>query len=460
MENQHESTALNSVFEAQKVFFNEQATKDVAYRREMLRKLKFVIKSNEEKLTQAIFEDFGKSVFETYGTEFSMIYKEIDYFIKNLSKLARPKRTKSSVATLPGTDWIYPEPLGTVLVIGAWNYPYQLSLVPMLTALAAGNTCILKPSELPFRAMEVMAELINSNFPPELLYVVKGGVPITSALLEFKFDKIFFTGSPKVGKIVYEAAAKNLVPVTLELGGKSPAIVTRYANLKIAAKRIVWGKFLNAGQTCIAPDYLLVEEAIKSELITEIQQLLESTPYLPDSPHYVRIINEANYKRILGLIQQANIIFGGQYDDELRYIAPTLLDQVTWEDSIMQEEIFGPVLPIMTYSDLDQVYTKIRSGEKPLAAYLFSDDKYEAKQFISEISFGGGCINDTVVHAANHRLPFGGVGGSGIGHYHGRWGFNNFSHQKAIVKRWIWGEANLKYPPYSEKKLSWIRRLL
>lgn len=458
MENQYPT--LLTVFEAQKRYFNKQTTKNVAFRIEMLRKLKFVLKSNEEKMTRAIEEDFGKSAFEAYGTEISIIYNEIDYFIKNLRKLARPKKVKSSVATLPGTDWIYPEPLGTVLVIGAWNYPYQLSLVPMLTALAAGNTCMVKPSELPVRTMEIMTELIHLNFPPELLYVVKGGVPETRSLLEFKFDKIFFTGSPKVGKMVYEAAAKNLIPVTLELGGKSPAIVSRHAHLKIAAKRIVWGKFLNAGQTCIAPDYLLVEDSIKKELIAHISELLESTPYLPDSPHFVRIINQANYQRILGLIQQENIIYGGQCDDELRYIAPTLLDQVSWEDSIMQEEIFGPVLPIISFSDLNQVLTKIRSREKPLAAYLFSDDKQEIKQFISELSFGGGCINDTVVHAANQRLPFGGVGGSGIGHYHGSWGFNTFSHQKSIVKRWIWGEPNLKYPPYSEKKRAWIRRLL
>lgn len=330
----------------------------------------------------------------------------------------------------------------------------------MVSAIAAGNTSIIKPSELPENTMHLLAELINNNFPMEYLYVAEGGIPETTELLNFRFDKIFFTGSPKVGKIVYEAAAKNLVPVTLELGGKSPAIVTETADLEVAAKRLVWGKFLNGGQTCIAPDYLFVQESVKPKLLQLMKEKLDEINYSENAEHYTSIINKRNFERVLNLIDESKIIYGGKYNEETLYMEPTVLDRVSWEDAVMQEEIFGPVFPVISYTDYDEVLKKIIEGEKPLAAYLFTKNREEKDKLLHWVSFGGGCINDTLMHITSDYLPFGGVGNSGIGNYHGEFGFLTFSHQKSVVEKTNWGEPDWKYPPYTDKKMNWLKKVM
>ena len=346
------------------------------------------------------------------------------------------------------------------MVIGAWNYPYQLTLTPVIAAIAAGNTCMIKPSELPENTMKAMAKLINENFDAQFLYVVEGGVEETTAILKLRFDKIFFTGSPRVGKIVYKAAAEHLTPVTLELGGKSPAFVTEKADLNIAARRIVWGKFINAGQTCVAPDYLYVAENIKAKFLKVLIEEIKKRNYTDNVDHYCKIINERNFDRLEKMIDREKVVFGGETNREKRYISPTVLDNVTWEDAVMQEEIFGPILPILTYKNLETAMQTVVEGEKPLSAYLFSNDAKEQKLFTEKLSFGGGCINDTLMHLSNDRLPFGGVGNSGIGHYHGKFGFEAFSHQKAILKKSNYLEPELKYPPYSYANLKKKKKLL
>lgn len=448
------------ILQSQKAFFATHQTKSIAFRKSNLLKLKKLLQSNEDKLYQAIYQDFRKGKFDTFFTELNMVYREIDFFLKNLSKLSRPKRVKTSLMLQPGKSCIHNDPLGATLVIGAWNYPYQLTLIPVISALAAGNTCIVKPSELPKNTMYLLAELIHSSFPSNYLYVAAGGISETTKLLQLRFDKIFFTGSPKVGRIVYEAAAKNMVPVVLELGGKSPAIVTETADLDVAAKRLIWGKFLNAGQTCIAPDYLVVQRTVKAKLLELMKKKLDEINYSDGANHYTSIINIENFNRIVNLLDQSKIVYGGAYNDQTLYIAPTLMDHVSWEDSIMQEEIFGPVFPMIVYTDYDELLTKIATGEKPLAAYLFTEEKEDKRKFLNLLSFGGGCINDTLVHVATEHLPFGGVGNSGIGNYHGAFGFYTFSHQKSIVEKANWGEPNWKYPPYTDKKMNLLRKLI
>ncbi|NMN39399.1 aldehyde dehydrogenase [Pedobacter sp. SG918] len=450
---------LSKIFQSQKGFFNSHKTKDVAFRKAALSKLKNILRENEQRLYDAIYKDFRKGSFDTFLTELNLVYKEINYFLKNLDKLTRPKKVKTALSLQPGKSYIYADALGVTLVIGAWNYPYQLTLVPLVTAIAAGNTCIVKPSELPENTMHLLAELINSNFPSNYVYVAEGGVPETTELLKFRWDKIFFTGSPKVGQIVYEAAAKNLVPVTLELGGKSPAIVTKTANLEVAAKRIVWGKFLNGGQTCIAPDYLLVEETIKDKFLKLLKDKVAEIGYNDGAEHYTSIINKRNYDRILGLIDPEKIFYGGRCNEQTLYIEPTILANVTYDDAVMQEEIFGPVLPVLSFRNYDEALEKIIEGEKPLAAYLFTDNEDEKDKLLSRVSFGGGCINDTLMQITSDYLPFGGIGNSGIGHYHGEFGFLTFSHQKSVIEKTTWGEPDWKYPPYTNKKMKWLKRV-
>ena len=448
------------ILQQQKTFFNTHATKDLDFRKAQLQKLKKLVKSNEKLLYDAIYQDFGKSEFETFGTEISFVYKDIDYYLKNLKSFAKPKSVLTNIVNQMGSSKIVFEPLGNCLVIGAWNYPYQLTLTPVIAAIAAGNTCMIKPSELPENTMKAMAKLINENFDPQFLYVVEGGVEETTAILKLRFDKIFFTGSPRVGKIVYKAAAEHLTPVTLELGGKSPAFVTEKADLQIAAKRIVWGKFINAGQTCVAPDYLYVAENIKAKFLKVLIEEIKKRNYTDNVDHYCKIINERNFDRLEKMIDREKVVFGGETNREKRYISPTVLDHVTWEDAVMQEEIFGPILPILTYKNLETAMQTVVEGEKPLSAYLFSNDAKEQELFTEKLSFGGGCINDTLMHLSNDRLPFGGVGNSGIGHYHGKFGFEAFSHQKAILKKSNYLEPELKYPPYSDAKLNILNKLL
>lgn len=451
---------FQNILTAQKDFFNSQQTKNIKFRKRNLEKLKDLILQNEDLLYEAIYKDFGKSKFDTYSTEISLIFNDLKFYLKNLSALAKPKKVRTNLVNQLGTSRIYPEPLGCCLVIGAWNYPYLLSFAPLIAAIAAGNTCILKPSEIAENTMEVIAKIINENFPSDYIFVAKGSVPETTEILKLKFDKIFFTGSPKVGQIVYEAAAKNLTPVTLELGGKSPAIVTASANFDVAAKRIAWGKFLNAGQTCVAPDYILVDEKVKDSFLDSLKTFIEKNKYVPDAKEYTRIINDRNFDRLVGLIASEKTFYGGHHDRGKRYIEPTILDDVTWNDAVMQEEIFGPILPVLTFKNFNDALLQIAAYEKPLAAYLFTNNKEEKENFSTKISFGGGCINDVLMHLSNDHLPFGGVGKSGIGSYHGKFGFDAFSHQKAILDRATWGEPNLKYPPYTDNKLELIKKVL
>ena len=451
---------FQNILSDQRNLFNSQKTKNLKFRKMYLEKLKEVLLKNEELLYDSIYKDFGKSKFDTFTTEISFVLKDIDYFLKNLNSLAKPKKVRTNLANQLGSSKIYPEPLGCTLVIGAWNYPYQLSLSPVVAALAAGNTCILKPSEIAENTMKAMAKIINENFPKDYFYVAEGGIEETTEILKLKFDKIFFTGSPKVGQIIYEAAAKHLTPVTLELGGKSPAIVTSSANFEVAAKRIVWGKFLNAGQTCVAPDYILVDEKVKDSFLDSLQSYIQKFNYHSESENYTQIINQRNFDRLVNLIDQEKVYFGGKTDAAKRYIEPTIMHDVTWNDKVMQEEIFGPILPVLTFKNFNEALLQIAAYEKPLSAYLFSDNSEEKEEFTSKISFGGGCINDVVMHLSNDYLPFGGVGNSGIGNYHGKYGFDAFSHQKAVLDRATWGEPDLKYPPYTDNKLNWIKKLL
>lgn len=451
---------IQEIVSQQKAFFKTQQTKNLRFRKMYLEKLRDLILENENLLYEAIYKDFGKSKFDTFTTEISFILNDTKYYLKNLKSLSKPKKVRTNLANQFGKSRIHNEPLGNILVIGAWNYPYQLSLSPIVAALSAGNCCILKPSEIAENTMKVMAKIINENFPPEYLYVYEGGIDETTELLKLKFDKIFFTGSTKIGKIVYKAAAENLTPVTLELGGKSPAIITKDANLEVAAKRIVWGKFLNAGQTCVAPDYLLVEESVQEQFLEMLRKNIQQFKYEPQSEHYTKIINQKNFQRLIKLIDQDKIYFGGNSDEEKRYIEPTILTNINWKDEVMQEEIFGPILPVISFTNFNLILNEIIELEKPLAAYLFTNNSEEKENFKNKISFGGGCINDVIMHLGNENLPFGGVGNSGIGNYHGKFGFETFSHQKAILERATWGEPNIKYPPYSEKKLSWIKKLM
>jgi len=451
----------SEIIKQQKDFFNSHQTKDVKFRVEQLKKLKKILKDNEELLYEAIDKDFGKSIYETYETELSIIYHELNLAIKNVKYWSRVKSVATNLANFPGKSRIFSEPYGVTMVIGAWNYPYQLSLVPVVSSIAAGNTVILKPSELAANTSSAMAKLINENFDPGFLYVKEGGVPETTDLLEQKLDKIFFTGSTQVGRIVYQAAAKNLTPVTLELGGKSPTFVFPDTNLKMAAKRIAWGKFLNAGQTCVAPDYILVHTNIKTKFLEELKiQIVKIQGENPKgSESYVRIINKANYHRLVSLIDKDKVYYGGETDEENLYISPTILDNIDFNDKVMEDEIFGPILPIIEFEDYEKVLEEVNIRPKPLALYIFTNKSKLRTNILNKVSFGGGCINDTILHLSNSKLPFGGIGYSGSGSYHGKAGFDAFSHKKSVLSKGMWFEPFLKYKPYTKlnmKLLKWI----
>ncbi len=447
------------IFEKQKFFFKTKKTLDLKFRKIQLELLESVLKKNEKKLFDAVQKDFGKSEFDSLTTELGLIYLELKYYRKNLSRLARPKRVRTNLLNLPGSSFLHYDPYGNVLVIGAWNYPLLLTLGPALAALAAGNTVVIKPSETAESTMKALREVINSNFSPEVLHVVEGDHEIASKLLEHRWDKIFFTGSSRVGKIVYEAAAKHLTPVTLELGGKSPAIVSKWADLDLAAKRIVWGKFLNGGQTCVAPDFVLVDEAIKTKLLERVVHYIKKFDYKQGASHFTRIINEKHFDRLESLLEGPHIFYSGERNRKALHFGPTVLSEVNWDHPVMQEEIFGPILPVLGYSNFESILSELSTKEKPLAAYLFTSRSKERKLFTSQYSFGGGCINDVLMHVSNKNLPFGGVGNSGMGNYHGVFGFKTFSHEKALFSKATWGEPDLKYPPYTKIKWKWIQRL-
>ena len=464
IQTQIKPTTINykSLVNSQLEYFNSNITKDVNFRISQLKKLKDILKANRLLLDEAIYKDFKKSSFENYATELSLIFHEINLAVKKLKKWSRKTYVITNKANAIGSSYIIHEPLGVTLTIGAWNYPYQLSLAPVVAALAAGNTAIIKPSELALNSSNAMAKMINDNFDAKYLHVVEGGVEETTALIAEKFDKIFYTGSSNVGKIIMSAAAKNLTPVTLELGGKSPTFVFNDANIKITAKRLVWAKYLNGGQTCVAPDYILAEKGVKDKLINEIKnQIKDIHGENPQkSEAFVRIINARHFSRITKLIDSSKVIVGGNTDESDLYIAPTVLDNVSFDDEVMQEEIFGPILPIIEFDSLDWAIKMVKNNPKPLALYIFSSNKKSIKKILHEISFGGGAINDTIMHLANSNLPFGGVGNSGMGSYHGKSGFNSFSHHKSILNKSTLIEPSIKYAPYSSWKSKLLRLLI
>lgn len=453
---------IKELHSKQQAFFNSNKTKDVSFRIGQLKKFRKLIKENEGELYKAIFEDFGKSEFETYASELSLINHEINIFIKNIKSWSKPKRVSTGLANFPAKSYIIPEPLGVTLVIGAWNYPYQLSILPTISSIAAGNTVIIKPSELPSKTSAIMAKIINANFSEDFIHVVEGGVETTTEILAHRFDKIFFTGSIPVGKIIYQAAAKHLSPVTLELGGKSPTFILSDCDIKMTAKRIVWAKFFNAGQTCVAPDYILVEKSIEQKFIDALSDKINEFYKAKDdiNESYVRIINTKNFDRLEKLIDRDKVCFGGKMDRENRFISPTILKDVSFDDEIMQDEIFGPILPILSFTNLDDAISKVKERPKPLACYIYSKNRKKIGKILHEVSFGGGAVNDSVMHLSNSNLPFGGVGLSGIGSYHGKFGFDTFSHFKSILDKPLWFEANIKYAPYSKNKLKLLKFLL
>ena len=453
---------MELIFNRQREFFNSNATKPLEFRIDQLKKLKTALNIYEPELTKAIFQDFQKGVFNTYLTEFLSIYVDLDKSIKHLRAWAAKKIVENNLLNFPGKSYIIPEPLGVCLVIGAWNYPINLTLTPVVSAIAAGNTAILKPSEMTPNTSAALNRMVKEYFDPAILTVVEGGIKPTTELLALKFDKIFFTGSAKVGQIVYQAAAKNLTPVTLELGGKSPLVVAPDANIRFCAKRLVWGKFLNAGQTCIAPDYALVHKSIEQPFLDAIKSEIVNAKYSLANQNFAQVINERNLDRLLALIKPENIFVGGSYDRTNRFLEPTVLTGIHPDDPVMEEEIFGPILPVLSYEDIDDAIALIKSKPKPLAFYLFSEDSALRKKLFNEISFGGGAVNDVLFHFANPELPFGGVGFSGTGSYHGEAGFRAFSHYKSIVQKPARLEFPIRYFPYSNWKSSvikWIRNM-
>ncbi|MCX2740278.1 aldehyde dehydrogenase [Pontibacter anaerobius] len=451
---------VQALLRKQREFFDGGHTLDLNFRKERLRDLQQAIRQHEQELFDAMYTDFHKPEMEAYATEVGFVELELKLTLKNLKNWAKPQRVKESLINFPSRSYIHSDPYGIALIIGPWNYPFQLLLNPLIGAMAAGNCAIVKPSELTPHTSEVVAKMIQNNFDDSYVATVQGGVSTTQHLLQQRFDYIFFTGSTQVGKIVMKAAAEHLTPVTLELGGKSPAIVAQDADLSLAARRIAWGKFLNAGQTCVAPDYLLVHEQVKEELIQLISQYIQNF-YGEDpqqSPDYARIVNGRHFNRLSSFLKDGIVRAGGSTDASSRYIAPTLLDQVTWQHPIMQEEIFGPILPVLTFTSLDEAIDMVRQHEKPLALYFFSSDEQKKEQILKHTYFGGGCINDTISHLINPNLPFGGVGHSGMGSYHGQSSFDLFSQQKSVLHRGTWLDLPLRYPPYGNR-LPMLRKL-
>ncbi len=453
------TSPVSDLVRQQREFFATGTTKDVAFRIDRLKRLKQAILDRQEQFVEALQADLSKPEFEIYATEI-IVTREIDFALKRLKSWVKPQKVRTPLEQFPASARIYPEPLGCTLIIGPWNYPLQLTIAPLVGAMAAGNCTIVKPSEIAPHASKAIADSIRETFDPSYLAAVEGGVETSQQLLAEKFDRIFFTGGTRIGRIVMEAAAKHLTPVTLELGGKNPCIVDADVNIDRAAKRITWGKFLNAGQTCISPDYLLVDRRIKADLVSAICNCIREF-YGEDpsnSPDLSRMASDRHFERVAGLLDGANIITGGQTNAEDRYIAPTLVDGVDWDSPVMQDEIFGPILPVLDYSDLSKAIAKINERPKPLALYLFSRDDAKQQRILTETSSGGVCINDTVIQVGMSELPFGGVGESGIGQYHGKASFDTFSHHKSVVDKPFWLDPDWRYAPYADK-LKLVKRL-
>ena len=445
----------------QREYFLGGATLEPSERKESLLRLQKAILAREKEIAEALHADLRKSPFESYMSETGMVLDELRYIAKHLEKWAKPKRVPTPLSQFPSRSFICKEPYGVTLVMSPWNYPFLLSLDPLIGSIAAGNCVILKPSAYAPHTSHLLADLISSVFSPAHVAVVEGGREEKSSLLEQRFDFIFFTGSVSVGKLVMEKAAQNLTPVVLELGGKSPCIIDETANLPMAARRLVFGKLLNAGQTCVAPDYVLVKRERKEDLISllksNIQDALGQNP--GKNPEFPKIINQKHFQRLCAILEGETILLGGETDEAALTIAPTVTE-ASAESPSMQEEIFGPILPILTYDKPDDAIRFIREREKPLALYLFPDSKAFEKRILQEVSFGGGCINDTIIHLATHHMPFGGVGHSGMGSYHGKKSFDAFTHEKSIVKKSSSVDLPVRYHPYTEKKLKMLKKFL
>lgn len=441
------------VLHAQRAYFMKGKCRDVDFRIRQLKNLYQWICEHEQEIMDALYEDLNKSSFEAYATEIGIVKEEIKYILKHIRRWAAPKRVKTPITQFPAKSFIYPEPYGVVLIMSPWNYPFQLTIAPLVGAICAGNCAVVKPSAYSPNTTRVMAGMIKELFPPEYISVVEGGREANQALLDEKFDYIFFTGSVNVGKYVMQKAAVHLTPVSLELGGKSPCIVDETADIKLAAKRIVWGKFLNSGQTCVAPDYILVQNSVKDKLIKQITKSIREM-YGKDvlaNEEYPKMINEKHFDRVVGLMEKAHIVIGGESDRTSQKIVPTVLDQVTWESPVMQEEIFGPLLPVLTFYDMKEAIQMVNARPRPLALYYFTKDKKREAKILKHISYGGGCINDTVVHLATSHMPFGGVGNSGMGGYHGKDSFETFSHRKSIMKKSLLVDIPIRYAPFKNK---------
>lgn len=444
---------IDEILKKQREFFFSGATLRVAFRIQALKKLKEAIKDSENEINQAVKADLGKSYYESYMCETGLALSEISYLIKHAKSFSKEKKVKTPLAQFASRSFVKPVPYGNVLIMSPWNYPFLLAIEPLADAICAGNTAILKPSAYSPNTSLVIAKIVEKCFPSEFVAVVLGGRKENAELLDKKFDMIFFTGSQSVGKEVLLHASKTLTPTVLELGGKSPCIVDRSANIKLSAKRIVFGKFLNCGQTCVAPDYILCDKSIKSQLVSEIiLQIKKQFGKNPlDNPDYGKIVNGKHFERINSLIVKEKVVYGGKSDKESNKIEPTVLDGVTWEDAVMNEEIFGPLLPVLTYDNFDDIFSLLYGKQKPLALYLFSRDKAHIKKATAHLRYGGGCINDVVIHLANSEMGFGGVGESGMGAYHGKVGFDAFSHRKSIVDKKNFIDLPMRYQPYKSK---------
>ena len=453
---------MKELIASQRRYFLEGHTRPISTRKKNLKKLYDLLLENESILTEAIYKDFRKPALVTVENELSLPYGEINNAIRFLKRWSRSRWRMTDLANFPARTRTIPVPFGVTLVIGPWNYPFMLSLIPMISSLAAGNTVILKPSEVTTHSSSALAEILNSNFPKELIHVVEGGVEETTELLKLKFDKIFFTGSTQVGRIIMRAAAEQLTPVTLELGGKNPVIVMPDCNLKRTAQRIAWGKLHNNGQACVSPDHLYVHESIKDELIQEIgkhmDRITESDP--KGSPLLPRIVNERNFDRVMALIDPEKVVKGGSSDRSECYIEPTIMNGVEPDDPVMQEEVFGPLLPVLGYSKLEDLVESLKTQPAPLVLYIFTRKRRIAEKIMRELASGGGMINEVVMHFINMNAPFGGVGASGMGNYHGRAGFIDFSHHKTLMIKPMWFELFLKYPPHRKIYMRIYRSVL
>ena len=453
---------INAIVAAQRKYFQTGATLPVSFRIDALRRLYDAVSGSEKEIHDALRKDLGKSGFESYMCETGLVLEEISYMLKHVRRFAGEKRVRTPLSQFHSRSYKKPSPYGVTLIMSPWNYPFMLTLSPLVDALAAGNTAVVKPSAYSPWTSEVIRQILTKCFEPQYVSVVTGGRAENTCLLHEHFDYIFFTGSQSVGKEVMRSASDHLTPVTLELGGKSPCIVDQTANIKLAARRIVFGKYLNCGQTCVAPDYIYCHRSVRDRLIREIQkQIRRQFGKKPlDNKNYGKIINEKHFDRILGLIDKEKVVFGGNSDRDALRIEPTVMDNVTFSDAVMQEEIFGPVMPVLTFDSLDEVIRNINAMPHPLALYLFTSSKTAAKKVAARCGFGGGCINDTIIHLATTEMGFGGFGESGMGSYHGKTGFDTFTHYKSIVDKKTWLDLPMRYQPYRKMHGKMVRFFL